>query len=319
MVAGLPIVAFRSKDGSAIALDRRCCHLGSDLAAGRVVDGCIECPLHGWRYDVTGRCVTIACGEPVPAWAGQRAFPVAEQHGQVFVFRGRDASYPFPGFDGVAPEEMLPARPFTLRPACSWSMIAANGFDMQHFRTSHDRMLRGTPTLSRPHRSALRINFDLEIVPDSVADRVLRRIAGPYVSFQVTSWSGTLVHVVASFARTTSYGLVAVVPVSPRECVVHDTVLIRRRRGRVSRVVLDPVDLAVRRWFIHRFVSSDLHRVTGIRFSQSRTIDADRELTAYFAWLRRFDGRDADGAGASEHSLSTVEDCGHRLINGATR
>lgn len=61
-----PWVLFRV-DGRVAALADRCVHRGAPLSAGCVVDGTIECPYHGWRYDTEGSCVDI------PALAGGRA------------------------------------------------------------------------------------------------------------------------------------------------------------------------------------------------------------------------------------------------------
>jgi len=34
-----------------------CPHAGASLSAGRVVNGCVECPWHAWEFDLeTGRC-----------------------------------------------------------------------------------------------------------------------------------------------------------------------------------------------------------------------------------------------------------------------
>ncbi len=45
-------------DGEVYALDRRCPHMGGDLAAGRLNEGVLTCPRHGSRFDVaTGRCL----------------------------------------------------------------------------------------------------------------------------------------------------------------------------------------------------------------------------------------------------------------------
>ena len=41
-------------DGVPFAVSRRCRHLGADLAKGSIDrDGCLVCPWHGARYDVT--------------------------------------------------------------------------------------------------------------------------------------------------------------------------------------------------------------------------------------------------------------------------
>jgi nitrite reductase/ring-hydroxylating ferredoxin subunit len=55
-LAGREIAVWRTRDGEVHALDARCLHVGGPLADG-IVDGwCVECPWHGWRYDLlTGR------------------------------------------------------------------------------------------------------------------------------------------------------------------------------------------------------------------------------------------------------------------------
>jgi phenylpropionate dioxygenase-like ring-hydroxylating dioxygenase large terminal subunit len=61
------------------------------LGDGKVKDGCIECPYHGWRYDGAGRCVRIpSIGKDgkIPARAKVDSYPVEERYGLVFAFLG---------------------------------------------------------------------------------------------------------------------------------------------------------------------------------------------------------------------------------------
>ncbi|MFM6854585.1 MAG: Rieske 2Fe-2S domain-containing protein, partial [Sphingopyxis sp.] len=52
---GHPLVVFR--DGDAVGvLEDRCPHRNVPLSSGRCVDGQIECPYHGWRFDTQGQC-----------------------------------------------------------------------------------------------------------------------------------------------------------------------------------------------------------------------------------------------------------------------
>jgi phenylpropionate dioxygenase-like ring-hydroxylating dioxygenase large terminal subunit len=53
------LVLFRADDGSPAALDDRCAHRGMPLAGGRVHNGAVECPYHGWCYDHAGTAVRI--------------------------------------------------------------------------------------------------------------------------------------------------------------------------------------------------------------------------------------------------------------------
>jgi nitrite reductase/ring-hydroxylating ferredoxin subunit len=40
-------------DGSVRVLDNSCEHVGGPLVDGAIKDGCVICPWHGWRYDLT--------------------------------------------------------------------------------------------------------------------------------------------------------------------------------------------------------------------------------------------------------------------------
>jgi len=51
----LPLVLFRAEDGTPAALPDRCPHRFAPLSAGKVRDGQIECPYHGWRFAADGR------------------------------------------------------------------------------------------------------------------------------------------------------------------------------------------------------------------------------------------------------------------------
>ena len=42
-----------NSDGRRFELDRRCPHQGADLSHGSLEDGCVVCPRHGWRFDLS--------------------------------------------------------------------------------------------------------------------------------------------------------------------------------------------------------------------------------------------------------------------------
>ncbi|NQY33296.1 MAG: Rieske (2Fe-2S) protein [Coraliomargarita sp.] len=50
-----PIALFRSKQGPGALVDR-CQHRNYPLSAGRMHEGALECPYHGWRFGVDGAC-----------------------------------------------------------------------------------------------------------------------------------------------------------------------------------------------------------------------------------------------------------------------
>ena len=50
MLLGEPVLLGRLKDGTLFALRDICPHRGVPLSAGRIIDGSVECPYHGWRF-----------------------------------------------------------------------------------------------------------------------------------------------------------------------------------------------------------------------------------------------------------------------------
>ncbi len=105
VILGESVVLFRDEEGRAGALEDRCAHRNAPLSAGRVSNGCIECPYHGWRYDGQGSCVHIPSlgeGAKLPRHT-VRSYRAQEQDGYVWVYMGEDvpktAPFKFPHVD----------------------------------------------------------------------------------------------------------------------------------------------------------------------------------------------------------------------------
>ncbi len=53
-----PVALFRSEAGLGALIDR-CPHRNYPLSEGRVREGALECPYHGWRFDPDGACQSV--------------------------------------------------------------------------------------------------------------------------------------------------------------------------------------------------------------------------------------------------------------------
>lgn len=58
-VLGEWLAVFRDPEGTPVALRDRCMHRNSRLSEGRVQQGCLSCPYHGWVYDASGSVVEV--------------------------------------------------------------------------------------------------------------------------------------------------------------------------------------------------------------------------------------------------------------------
>lgn len=94
---GHSIVFWRNLDGDVCVADGICPHLGSYLgpaAGGKLKNGNLVCPFHGFEYDVNGTCVRARDVIP-PRSAKLTRFAVAETNGLIFAYFGSsDADSP---------------------------------------------------------------------------------------------------------------------------------------------------------------------------------------------------------------------------------
>lgn len=67
-VAGERVAVFRY-DGKVAALSNVCRHQGGPLGEGRVLDGCVTCPWHGYQYRPEDGCSPPPFTEKVPTYA----------------------------------------------------------------------------------------------------------------------------------------------------------------------------------------------------------------------------------------------------------
>jgi phenylpropionate dioxygenase-like ring-hydroxylating dioxygenase large terminal subunit len=88
-VMGEDLVLFRDDKGKPGLLGLHCSHRLTSLAYGRVEDGGLRCPFHGWLYDVEGRCLEQpAEPEPFADKIRHLAYPCEELGGLIFAYMG---------------------------------------------------------------------------------------------------------------------------------------------------------------------------------------------------------------------------------------
>lgn len=104
---GRPYVVVRLRPGGEVsAFPARCPHRLAPLATATVVEGRLQCPAHGWRFDGEGRCAEIpslgADGTPPPRADLPVPWAVEERHGWVWIAPERTA-WPSPPRPAGAP------------------------------------------------------------------------------------------------------------------------------------------------------------------------------------------------------------------------
>ena len=134
-VNGRALVVFRDDAGAARVLDAVCPHRGANLAHGRVVDGTIACPYHGWRFDGGGRCTLVPGSGDIPRGRAADSFPVIEQQGLVWTCLGTPVTPP-PRFD-VLDDPALHAFCYELVAPVPFDWWVENALDFAHLPFVH--------------------------------------------------------------------------------------------------------------------------------------------------------------------------------------
>jgi phthalate 4,5-dioxygenase len=112
MLLGEKLIAFRDGDGRAGVMDHRCPHRCASLFLGRNEQDGLRCVYHGWKFDVTGKCLDMPNVPPQQDFSHKvraKAYPTAERAGMVWVYMGvRAEAPPLPAFEvlGVPDDEV---------------------------------------------------------------------------------------------------------------------------------------------------------------------------------------------------------------------
>jgi phenylpropionate dioxygenase-like ring-hydroxylating dioxygenase large terminal subunit len=280
-VYGERLVLFRGPDGRATALEDRCAHRNMELSRGRLADGCIECPYHGWRFNTAGRCVHVPSLGPAAARVNHtvRGFPIAESDGFVWVFLGNRGSTPglfrFPHFEDTGWTSFHMKTRF----AGSVEACLENFLDCPHtvyvhqgwFRSHEQRPLKA---IVRASADSVEVEFQGEPITDSVVSRLffprgreLRhtdRFSIPNIS-RVDYDFGPDRHFIITSQCT---------PISEHDTEVYTVITYRFGRiGRLVRFILEPICRKIIRQDVDilGIQSEQLRRFGGPRFTHVET------------------------------------------------
>lgn len=138
---GQDFALFRDESGQVHCVSDICIHRGASLSRGRVHNGCIECPYHGWRYSGDGKCAEIPAHPDahIPKRVRVDSYPVEERYGWIWTFLGdvpESERPPIPDF----PEYGDPGRraisgTFTWN--ANYGRVVENGVDFAHAAFVH--------------------------------------------------------------------------------------------------------------------------------------------------------------------------------------
>jgi vanillate O-demethylase monooxygenase subunit len=87
-ICNVPIVFYRTEDGTPVALEGTCPHRQYPLALGRLKGDNLECGYHGITFGCNGACVHVPGEHRAPNAMRVREFPLHERGGLIWLYAG---------------------------------------------------------------------------------------------------------------------------------------------------------------------------------------------------------------------------------------
>lgn len=175
---GRRLICYRDSSGAPHVHDAYCPHLGADIGVGgTVVDDCIVCPFHGWRFDSAGHNVEVPYARTVNRTARLRPWPTSELAGSIFVWHSAQASQPEFELPRI-PELDNPTFTCHAPESARWRFrshpqdVFENTVDVAHFATVHGVAGIGTVSVEQGEHtftSVVEVNFQTPRGPVSGA------------------------------------------------------------------------------------------------------------------------------------------------------
>ena len=140
---GEDLVAFRDTNGEPGIVDRYCPHRGAPIFFGRNEEGGLRCVYHGWKFDVTGKCVDLPNspeGETYKEKIHIKAYPAWDRGGLIWVYMGpADKEPPKPKFEWLEFEaDRRYARKYLMN--SNFAQALDGNFDPSHVQFLHNTM-----------------------------------------------------------------------------------------------------------------------------------------------------------------------------------
>ena len=137
---GKSLVAWRDEAGEVVLQEDRCVHKGAKLSLGRAVDGCIECPYHGLRFDASGDCTLVPFMDRdyrIPRNWTVPTYPTREACGLVWMWHGPGEPIGDPPwFDGLPRGLSKTWQASSIWPY-HYTRLMDSNFDVYHFPFVH--------------------------------------------------------------------------------------------------------------------------------------------------------------------------------------
>lgn len=283
-VMGHALVVFRNLANKPGVIRRSCCHMGGDLARGRVTEQGIRCPIHSWEFGVDGirlqnrssKSQQVAC---------QPSLACVQRNGIIFAFFGGDVSFDVPAPDVSVYQAPVVVRDFDAR----YDIPTVFGFDSEHFLTVHNRELDEMSLYSNgAHHLGTAIRASVN--GNDLRDRLMRTVGLKCIETDIDFWAANLM--LGHHKKSNCYAFLASLPLGENKMRMFVTIMQKRPDGGALRQWLGRLRFWLARPVIMGFVTQDEKALSGVRFDPQQSLLLDnpgvQRWLAHFRRLPKF-------------------------------
>jgi phenylpropionate dioxygenase-like ring-hydroxylating dioxygenase large terminal subunit len=282
---GMPLAVYRGEDGTVVALDAHCPHMGAHLGEGLVEGNALRCLFHRWKFDARGRCVEVpSLGHRPPYLAALRSWPVEERYGVIWLWPGDRPRAPLPEVPELAGLTVRPRLGHRFSKGCHPHVVLVNAIDEHHFNSVHALpvTLRMEPTVV--DERTIRFTNSAPVRRTSVLGRILARFYRGPLTYSLTYTSGSVGMVTLGPDLVHFHVMFALRPTTEGRTEGQTVLLTRRRRGAVG-WLFDQVLLCLTALVAGYFARGDTIIFESIRFDLKTPVPADRTVLAFIQHL----------------------------------
>jgi phenylpropionate dioxygenase-like ring-hydroxylating dioxygenase large terminal subunit len=140
LLLGEQLIGFRDSSGRVGLVSHSCPHRGASLYFGRNEGDGLRCVYHGWKFDVTGRCVDMP-NEPAESTFRDKvkacAYPCVERGGVVWAYLGPRPDPPT--LPDIEANQLADGKgeAYAVQRECNWLQALEGDIDTSHFGFLH--------------------------------------------------------------------------------------------------------------------------------------------------------------------------------------
>lgn len=270
------LMALKSKKGEWQVLQRNCLHMGADLSKGKFTEKGLRCPMHGWQYseqgmlEHKGKCL--------------HRFPTIERNSQLFVFLGAESNfYPFP-IESSNPL-LFPKSPLRFSIQIPWFLLSANGFDINHFETVHERVFTSIPQVQESPDYVFRVLHQFRNAGTRLPNKLLRALLGEAMELDYSVFRGNCIYAISSAGQMKNHMFFLIHP-NPSGAEVFLFPL--SSPGSLGSLpVLSFFFNPIRNYFIRRFFQDEIDSIHELSFMQDSLEETDLMFMQFIHWIQK--------------------------------